>query len=98
MELVLPDALVQVIEHVGEGVSLDEKFNGLLEKEIRRKLSAYRLIDRRFCRKYGMTLEEFEGNGMLEKSGYSFEAESDYHEWDAACDMIEASDTMENEQ
>ncbi len=29
-------------------------------------------------------------NGTLEKSGYSFEAESDYHEWDAACDMIEA--------
>lgn len=61
----------------------------MLENEIRRQLARYELTDCLFRQKYGMTFEEFEKNEMVKKLGYSFESESDYHDWDMAIDGIE---------
>jgi hypothetical protein len=35
-----------------------------------------------------MTLDEFEKSEMVKELGYSFEVESDYHDWDMALDGI----------
>ncbi len=35
-----------------------------------------------------MTLEEFEKRNIVKEKGFSYEVESDYHEWDAAIDAI----------
>ena len=39
-------------------------------------------------KKYGMTLDGFEITEMVKELNYSFEAESDYHDWDMAVDGI----------
>jgi len=36
-----------------------------------------------------MTLDEFEKRNIVKEKGFSFEAESDYHEWDSAMDAVE---------
>jgi len=61
----------------------------VVENELKRRLARYELTDRIFRQKYGMTFEEFERNEMVKKLGYSFEVESDYHDWDMAMDGIE---------
>jgi len=35
-----------------------------------------------------MTLDEFEKRNIVKEKGFSFEAESDYHEWDSAVDAV----------
>ena len=37
-----------------------------------------------------MSIEQFEKERIVQKKGYSFEIESDYHDWDAAVDTIES--------
>ena len=41
-----------------------------------------------------MTLEEFEKKEVIKEKGYSFEVESDYHDWDAALDAMK---TLQND-
>ncbi len=53
-------------------------------------MARYELTDCLFRQKYGMTFEEFEKNEMVKKLGYSFDVESDYHDWDMAIDGIES--------
>ncbi|KAF0143387.1 MAG: hypothetical protein FD156_2648 [Nitrospirae bacterium] len=67
---------------------LDYKVRKILGEDIKRKLTEFQLIDNRFRKKYNMTLDEFEKKNILKKKGFSFEAESDYHEWDSAVDAI----------
>ncbi len=85
----ISDNLMAAIERLEPGDDLDAKIRRLVESEIRRRLARYELSDRLFRQKYGMTLAEFEANDMLKKLGYSFEAESDYQDWDLAVDGIE---------
>src|SRR4030067_1948862 len=68
---------------------LDYKVRKILREDIKRKLTEFQLIDNRFLKKYGMTLDEFEKRNIVKEKGFSFEAESDYHEWDSAMDAIE---------
>ncbi len=67
---------------------LDYKVRKILKEELKRKLTEFQLIDNRFLKKYGMTLDEFEEKNIIKEKGFSFEAESDYHEWDSAVDAI----------
>lgn len=69
---------------------LDYKIRRVLLEDIARKLAGFQLIDNRFRKKYGMTLEEFEERNIVRVKGLSFEVESDYHEWDSAVDEIKA--------
>lgn len=67
---------------------LDYKVRKILSEDIKRKLTGFHLIDNRFQKKYGMTLYEFEKREIIKEKGFSFEVESDYHEWDSAIDAI----------
>lgn len=67
---------------------LDYKVRKILREDIKRKLTEFQIIDNRFLKKYGMTLDEFEEKNIIKEKGFSFEAESDYHEWDSAVDAI----------
>ena len=60
----------------------------MVENELKHRLAKYELTDRLFRKKYGMTFEEFEREEMVKKLGYSFEVESDHHDWDMAIDGI----------
>ena len=89
MPLAIAEPLAEVIDRLETGRDREEKLKRLVERELWRRLAEYELIDRCFQQKYGMILEEFEARYMLEELGYSFEAESDYHDWDMAMDGIE---------
>ena len=65
---------------------IDYKVRKILREDIKRKLAEFQIIDNRFQKKYGMTLDEFEKRNIVKEKGFSFEAESDYHEWDSAVD------------
>ncbi len=67
---------------------LDYKVRKILREDLKRKLTEFQLIDNRFQKKYGMTLDEFEKRNIIKEKGFSFEVESDYHEWDSAADAI----------
>jgi hypothetical protein len=69
---------------------LDYKVRKILKEDLKRKLTEFQLIDNRFQKKYGMTFDEFEKRNIIKQKGFSFEVESDYHEWDAAIDAIKA--------
>jgi hypothetical protein len=79
---------VRLIQQLEPREDIDVALRQMLENEVRRRLSSYELTDRMFQRKYGMTLEEFEASGMVEKRNYSFEVENDHQEWDQAVDGI----------
>lgn len=82
------ERLVRIIDRLEAGDQWETKLSRVLENEIRRRLARYEWIDRFYQKKYGMTFEEFERNEMVKKLGYSFEVETDYHEWDMAIDGI----------
>ena len=67
---------------------IDYKVRKILREDIKRKLVEFQLIDNRFQKKYGVTLDEFEKRNIIKEKGFSFEVESDYHEWDSAVDAI----------
>jgi hypothetical protein len=83
---IIGEDITRVIGHLIKEGDLNSKIRRILEKEIRRRLVEYQLIDMGFQKKYGKTLEEFEKRKVIKEKGYSFEVESDYHEWDAAVD------------
>lgn len=66
----------------------DSKVKKIIVEDLKRKLAEFQLIDHRFQKKYGMTLDEFEKRNIVKEREFSFEVESDYHEWDSAIDAI----------
>ena len=84
----ISDQLINVINELEPGETLEAQITRLAEHEIRRRLARYQLTDRIFRDKYKMSLEDFEGHGMVEQRGYSFEVESDHQDWDLATDGI----------
>ncbi len=87
--IAMPEKIVRIIDRLETGGEIEAKLGKVVENELRRRLARYELTDRLFQKKYGMTLDEFEKNEMVKKLGYSFEVESDYHDWDMAIDGIE---------
>lgn len=88
MRTTIATETVRLIQQLEPREDIDVALRQMLENEVRRRLSSYELTDRMFQRKYGMTLEEFEASGMVEKRNYSFEVENDHQEWDQAVDGI----------
>jgi hypothetical protein len=88
MTVAIHEELIQTMDRIVDGNDPTSKLRTLLEEAIRHRLAGYELTDLRFQKKYDMTLEEFEAQNMLQKLGYSFEVESDYHDWDMAIDGI----------
>jgi stress response protein SCP2 len=87
--IAMPEKIVRIIDRLETAGEIEAKLGQVVANELRRRLARYELTDRLFRRKYGLTFEEFEKNEMVKKLGYSFEVESDYHDWDMAIDGIE---------
>ena len=88
MTVGVSDRIAEIIEKMELGDNFETKLRRILEWNLQSRLAEYEMINRRFRQKYQMSLEEFEKNNMLEKLNYSFEVESDYHDWDMAVDGI----------
>jgi hypothetical protein len=68
---------------------IDFKIRKIIIEKLKRKLTEFQLIQHRFQKKYGMTLNEFENRNVIKDKGFSFEVENDYHDWDSAVDAVE---------
>ena len=60
----------------------------LITNELTRRLSEYKLIEKKLAKKYGMSFEEFKRNEVVKKENHSFEVEEDYCDWELAIDGI----------
>jgi len=80
--------MITLIDRLEPGDSLDAKLEHLVENELRRRLARYELVDRQLTRKYGLSFNDFRMNKVVEQKGYSFEAESDFWDWELALDGI----------
>ena len=88
-QIAISPNVLEVLDALEPGVSLDRQVAHLAEHELRRRLARYQLTDRLFRQKYNMSLEEFESQRMVEQLDYSFEVESDHQDWDLAIDGIQ---------
>ncbi len=86
--LTISERVLEVIDSLEPGDTLEEKVIRLAENELRRRLARYQLADRQFRSKYSMTLEEFEASDMVRRGNYAFDVESDHQDWDLAVDGI----------
>jgi hypothetical protein len=93
----ISDRVINVINELERGTTLDVKIIHLAEYEILRRLARYQLTDRLFTAKYGMSLEQFEAQEIVKKLGYSFEVENDHQDWDLAVDGIKTMQRRLNE-
>jgi len=85
----ITDKTTKILNLIIPEGDIDYKVRKILREDIKRKLAEFQIIDNRFQKKYGVTLDEFEKRNIVKEKGFSFEAESDYHEWDSAMDAIE---------
>ena len=87
----MPDVSPKVLDALTtlepEG-DVDTKLTRVVEEALVRRLHHYQYVDRHLQQKYGMTFAEFRGQRVVEQRGYSFEAESDFWEWELAADGI----------
>jgi len=84
----ITDKTTKILNLIIPEGDIDYKVRKILREDIKRKLVEFQLIDNRFQKKYGMTLDEFEKRNIIKEKGFSFEVESNYHEWDSAVDAI----------
>lgn len=89
--LSISERVLNVIDALEPGDTLEAKVTRLAESELRRRLARYQLTDRQFSAKYGMTLEEFETRGVIAEKDYAFEVETDHQDWDLAVDGIHST-------
>lgn len=66
----------------------EDELRDVIRRDYMRRLTRYRNTDQHFRNKYGMDFESFEECGQVEKSGFSFEVESDSQTWEQAMDGI----------
>mgnify|MGYP001123978155 CR=1 FL=1 len=92
----IADRIVKLIDDVEPEGDLNAKLERLVENELRRRLIRYELVDKQLARKYGMNFDDFKRNRIVEKEGYSFQAESDFWDWEMARDGIETVQDMLN--
>lgn len=85
----ISERITEFVNHLESGEEdLEVKLTRILENECRRRLSRYLLADRLLKKKYQMSFEEFRDQKMVEKLNYSFEAESDFCDWEMAISGI----------
>ena len=58
----------------------------LVINDLRKRLAEYKLMDKMFREKYNMEFEEFRRKRVVEESGYYFDVEEDYCDWELAID------------
>jgi hypothetical protein len=75
-----------------EGRNVDAKIRLLLRSEYLRRLGRYRHTDRLMSGKYGVQFDEFVARRIVKEKGFSWDAESDAMNWEAAVSGIK---TME---
>lgn len=79
----ISERITKFVNHLESGEEdIEVKLTRILENEYRRRLSCYLLTDRLLKKKYKMNFEEFRDQKMVEKLSYSFEAESDFCDWE----------------
>jgi hypothetical protein len=61
----------------------------LVINELHKRLAEYKLMDKMFQERYEMDFEEFKRRRVVEESGYSFNVEEDYCDWELSSDGIE---------
>jgi hypothetical protein len=88
----ISDRVLNVLDELEPGDTLDEKLTRLAEAELRRRLARYQLTDRQFRGKYGVSLDEFESQDIVSDRNNSFEVQSDYQDWDLALDGIRSTE------
>ena len=66
----------------------DAKIAKVVEDALVRRLHHHQYVDRHMQQKHGMTFDEFRDRRVVEQRGYSFDAESDFWEWELALDGI----------
>ena len=90
--LSISERVLNVIDALEPGDTLEAKVTRLAENELRRRLARYQLTDRQFRAKYNMTLDEFEAAEVVRQRDFSFEVESDHQDWDLAVDGIRSAE------
>lgn len=90
----IPEQVLKALDTLESGDTSSQKLTQLVHSELRRRLARYQLTDRLFRAKYGMSLEEFEAQGLVAAANFNFEIESDHQDWDLAVDGIE---TIQNQ-
>jgi len=66
----------------------EDEIANALANDYRRKLIAYRLVDEKFRKKYGMDFSDFEKRNIVKERKFSWEIESDAMEWEHAIEGI----------
>ena len=66
----------------------EDELKEVFRRDYLRRLTRYRMMDDSYKKKYGMTFDSFQKANIVKKQGYSFEVESDAHEWELAIDGI----------
>lgn len=89
--LSLSEHVLNVIDALEPGDTLEAKVTRLAENELRR-LARYQLTDRQFRAKYSMSLDEFEAAEIVRRHDFSYEVESDHQDWDLAVDGIRSTE------
>lgn len=90
--LSISERVLNVIDALEPGDTLEAKVTRLAESELRRRLARYQLTDRQFRAKYNMTLDEFEAAEIVRRHNFSYEVESDHQDWDLAVDGIRSTE------
>ena len=78
---------VEAVKRMVEEMHVEE-LEEMLERDYLRKLTRYKLTDEALRKKYGMTYDEFERKNIVAEKSYSWDVESDAHEWEMAIDGI----------
>ena len=60
----------------------------LVINELHKRLAEFKLMDKMLQGRYKMDFEEFKRRGIVKESGYSFNVEEDYCDWELSSDGI----------
>jgi len=86
MTIAVSDKIVQHLNNLSLGNTLNDNLKMLLIAEYRRRLAHYHLIDRQLTQKYQKDFDEFEKQQITKQQGYTWEVESDAMAWETAVD------------
>ena len=78
------EQMARVVQDLEGTADWETGLRRILENEIRRRLNRYSLTDQQFRRKYGMEFGTFRQADLVKQSGYSYEVETDFCDWEMA--------------
>ena len=97
-EIVLQEQTRRLLEDpvLGEQ-DVDTKVRSLVEAEYLRRLARYQQTDHDLGLKYGMTFDDFTARRVVQRTGHTWEAESDAMHWETAIGGIRTMTAKLNE-